>query len=145
MITRDSSENPWKPIYQSCLLLLLLPLGSLLAGCQSGTVAESEAEGQGPRLAVLVIFDQLRGDYLSRWQDLFGPGGFRRLQTEGAWYSNCHYPYADTTTGPGHASVLTGCFPADHGIIANGWYDPAPGAMGPSAQPSPPHYWPPTA
>src|SRR5262245_47344102 len=61
-----------------------------------------------PRLAVLVYFDQLRGDYLSRWADLFGEGGFRRLQQEGAWFRNCHYPYAYTVTGAGHASVATG-------------------------------------
>jgi hypothetical protein len=75
------------------------------------------------KLVLLVVFDQLRGDYLSRWGDLFGEGGFRRLQHEGAWYTNCHYPYADTKTGPGHASLATGCVPAEHGIVANDWFD----------------------
>ena len=55
------------------------------------------------KLAVLVVFDQLRGDYLDKWRPLFGPGGFARLQTEGAWFTRCNYPYATTTTGPGHA------------------------------------------
>ena len=36
-----------------------------------------------PRLAVLVVFDQMRGDYLTRWQPLFGKGGFERLQAGG--------------------------------------------------------------
>jgi hypothetical protein len=76
-----------------------------------------------PRLAVLLVFDQLRGDYLPRWQHLFGPDGFRRLMAEGAWFSNCHYPYADTVTGAGHASVATGCSPSRHGIIGNDWFD----------------------
>ena len=58
-----------------------------------------------------VVFDQLRGDYLERWDDLFGDGGFRRLEHEGAWFQNCHYPYANTVTGAGHASVATGCSP----------------------------------
>lgn len=75
------------------------------------------------RLAVLLVFDQFRGDYLSRWEKLFGEHGFRRLQTEGAWFTNCHYPYALTFTGSGHASILTGCSPAEHGIIGNEWYD----------------------
>lgn len=82
-----------------------------------------------PKLAVLVVVDQLRADYLTRWQDLFGNGGFRRLQTEGAWFQNCHYPYAGTTTGPGHASLATGCPPAKHGIIANEWYERASGSV----------------
>ncbi len=79
----------------------------------------------GPvRLAVLVVFDQLRGDYLINWDGLFGPDGFRRLDHDGAWFQNCHYPYANTVTAAGHASVSTGCPPAKHGIVGNNWYDP---------------------
>jgi hypothetical protein len=79
------------------------------------------------RLAVLVVFDQLRGDYLEKWQDLFEKDGFRRLQTDGAWFQNCHYPYAHTVTAAGHASLLTGCSPSVHGIVGNDWCDPASG------------------
>jgi hypothetical protein len=74
-------------------------------------------------LAVLVVIDQLRADYLTRWQPLFVPDGFRRLTSGGAWFQNCHYPYSGTWTGPGHASIATGCSPHKHGIIANDWYD----------------------
>src|SRR6476619_6988555 len=82
-----------------------------------------------PRLVVLVVFDQMRGDYVEKWRPLFGTDGFVRLQTEGAWYVNCHYPYAITATGPGHSSILTGCGPDAHGIIGNTWYDRASGAV----------------
>src|SRR5437868_1379587 len=82
-----------------------------------------------PRLFVLVVFDQMRGDYLVRWHDLFTDGGFRRLEREGTWFTNCHYPYATTFTGPGHASLATGCSPDRHGIIDNDWYDRASGAV----------------
>src|SRR5262249_54320660 len=82
-----------------------------------------------PRLAVLVVFDQLRGDYLQRWQELYAPdGGFHRLHREGAWFQNCHYPYAHTVTAAGHASLLTGCSPDRHGIVGNEWYDRSAGA-----------------
>jgi len=87
------------------------------------------AEPEKPRLVVLVVFDQLRGDYLAKWQPLFGKEGFVRLQTEGAWYTNCHYPYSMTATGPGHSSMLTGCGPDVHGIIGNTWYDRKSGAV----------------
>jgi predicted AlkP superfamily pyrophosphatase or phosphodiesterase len=76
-----------------------------------------------PRLAVIVVFDQMRGDYLVKWQELFGQGGFRRLQEEGAWFRNCHYPYAFTWTAAGHTSLSTGCSPDRHGVIGNEWYD----------------------
>jgi hypothetical protein len=82
-----------------------------------------------PRLAVLLVFDQLRGDYLTRWQELFEENGFRRLQREGIWFQNCYYPYAETLTGPGHASLVTGCSPATHGVIGNEWYDRSAGKL----------------
>src|SRR5271168_2929938 len=84
------------------------------------------ADPDGPppvKLAVLVVFDQLRGDYLTRWNDLFGDGGFHRLEKDGAWFQNCRYPYAGTVTGAGHASLATGCLPSKHGIFSNDWYD----------------------
>ena len=83
------------------------------------------AKPQRPKLAVLVVFDQMRGDYVTRWQALFGKDGFQRLASEGAWFQNCDYPYADTVTAAGHASMLTGTTPHHHGIIANDWYDRA--------------------
>src|SRR5262245_13862787 len=85
--------------------------------------ARGESPPERPKLAVVIVFDQLRGDYLSRWQDHFVSDGFRRLQSEGAWFDNCHYPYSMTQTGPGHASILSGCSPDRHGIVANTWFD----------------------
>lgn len=82
-------------------------------------------EAMRPRLAVLVVFDQMRGDYLTRWDELFEDGGFHRLEKEGAWFQNCHYNYANTFTGAGHASLVTGCSPDRHGIVGNEWYEPA--------------------
>ena len=80
------------------------------------------------KLVVLVVFDQLRADFIDKWQPHFGDGGFKRLQTRGAWFTNCHYPYAITTTGPGHASMLTGASPSKTGIVNNEWYDRATAA-----------------
>jgi hypothetical protein len=83
-----------------------------------------EEQPQPPvRLAVLVVFDQMRGDYLQRWDELFGADGFHRLEREGVWFQNCHYPYAGTVTGPGHSSLVTGTSPDRHGIIFNEWFD----------------------
>jgi hypothetical protein len=102
------------------ILLVTIALAALLAA-----VPARAAEPNRPRLAVLVFFDQLRGDYLTRWDELFGADGFHRLEKDGAWFQDCHYTYAYTVTGPGHASVVAGCSPRTHGIIANEWYDRA--------------------
>jgi hypothetical protein len=81
-----------------------------------------------PKLVVVLVFDQMRGDYLERWQTLFREDGFKRLQTQGAWFTDCHYPFASTMTGPGHAAILSGAGPNRHGIIHNDWYDRAAAA-----------------
>jgi predicted AlkP superfamily pyrophosphatase or phosphodiesterase len=97
-------------------------VGFLLGVPEPTTTASTPAP---TKLVVLVVFDQLRADLISRpeWRQHFGPDGFRRLQERGAWFTDCHYPYATTTTGPGHASMLTGAPPAVTGIINNEWYD----------------------
>ncbi len=76
-----------------------------------------------PQLIVMLIIDQLRGDYPEHWKELFGADGFERFHKEGCCFANCHYPYAKTVTGAGHASLSTGCMPEKHGIIENNWYD----------------------
>jgi predicted AlkP superfamily pyrophosphatase or phosphodiesterase len=102
------------------LLYLALFLGLLSMPAPSDA---KPRQADKPRLVVLVYFDQLRGDYLTRWDALFGADGFHRLEKGGAWFQNCHYPYSDTVTAAGHASVATGCSPLTHGIIGNEWYD----------------------
>jgi predicted AlkP superfamily pyrophosphatase or phosphodiesterase len=91
-----------------------------------------------PKLVVLVVFDQLRGDYPKKWQPLFGDGGFKRLQKDGAWFTNCHYPYAYTLTAAGHTSLVTGTTPNKHGIIANEWVDRSIGGEGVASTTPPP-------
>lgn len=114
-----------KPIFALPAIGFLCVALIALAAATSALAIQPEK----PRLAVLVMFDQLRGDFLSRWADLYAADGFRRLQTEGAWYRNCHYPYSNTVTAAGHASILTGCSPAEHGILGNEWYDRTSGSM----------------
>jgi predicted AlkP superfamily pyrophosphatase or phosphodiesterase len=104
-------------------ILLVVALAAALVATLLVVIPRRNAEGT--RLVVLLVFDQLRGDYPSRWQSKFGPDGFKRLQTEGAWFSNCHYPYANTVTAAGHASLSTGCSPYRHGMVGNSWYDRA--------------------
>jgi predicted AlkP superfamily pyrophosphatase or phosphodiesterase len=76
-----------------------------------------------PKLVVGIVVDQMRQEYLYRFENKFGPQGFKRLMNEGFVLENAHYNYVPTETGPGHASIYTGTTPAIHGVIANEWYD----------------------
>ncbi|MBL3656776.1 alkaline phosphatase PafA [Fulvivirga sediminis] len=82
----------------------------------------SYAQGQKPKLIVGIVVDQMRQEYLYRFNDKFGEDGFNRLINEGFMFKNAHFNYVPTYTGPGHTSVYTGSTPAIHGIIANDWY-----------------------
>ena len=76
-----------------------------------------------PKLVVGIVVDQMRFDYLTRFESKFGEGGFKRLIGGGFNCKNNHFNYIPTYTGPGHASVYTGTTPKYHGIISNNWYD----------------------
>jgi predicted AlkP superfamily pyrophosphatase or phosphodiesterase len=78
--------------------------------------------GEQPKLVVGIVVDQMRWDYLSRYFDQFGKGGFRRLISEGYSYDNCLINYLPTVTSIGHTSVYTGTTPALHGICGNNFY-----------------------
>src|SRR5205814_523796 len=67
--------------------------------------------------------DQFRGDYLERYRDQFGEGGFRLLLDRGANFTDCNFDYANTHTAAGHATLLTGAYSNGHGIHANSWWD----------------------
>jgi len=87
-----------------------------------------------PKLIVIIVIDQFRGDYLERYRDQFGEGGFRLLLDRGAYFTDCNYDYANTHTAPGHATLLTGAYSNGHGIHANAWWDPRTKRMVTSVQ-----------
>ncbi|MCB0382173.1 MAG: alkaline phosphatase family protein [Psychroserpens sp.] len=83
----------------------------------------SQSQNDNPKLVVGIVVDQMRYDYLTRFYDKYGEGGFKRMINEGFNCKNNHYNYIPTKTGPGHASIFTGTTPKYHGIIGNDWFD----------------------
>lgn len=77
---------------------------------------------QRPKLVVGIVIDQMRMEYLYRFQNDFGNNGFKRVMNKGFTYHNAHYNYLPTYTAPGHASIYTGTTPCTHGIVGNEWY-----------------------
>ncbi len=114
-------------------LILLLTLSPTEFNAQRKSKGASNNSGTTqvmtrPKLVVGIVVDQMRYDYLTRFWEHYGDGGFKRLVNEGFNCKNNHFNYAPTSTGPGHASVYTGTTPATHGIIGNDWYDKVSGS-----------------
>jgi hypothetical protein len=70
-----------------------------------------------PKLVVVITVDQMRPDYLDRWKRQF-TGGLATLTT-GALFLDAYQDHAVTETAPGHASILSGRWPAHTGIMRN--------------------------
>ncbi|RQO31622.1 alkaline phosphatase family protein [Taibaiella sp. KBW10] len=98
----------------------------LLAACAvQGILGTAQAQNQPPRpkLVVGIVLDQMRWDYLYRYADRFGKGGFKRLLKDGFSCQNTSINYLPSFTAPGHSCIYTGSVPALHGIAANEWID----------------------
>jgi predicted AlkP superfamily pyrophosphatase or phosphodiesterase len=78
-----------------------------------------------PKLVVGIVVDQMRWDYLYRYNDRYVADGFKRMLNQGFSCENTFIPYTPTYTAAGHTSVYTGSVPAIDGIIGNNWYDRA--------------------
>src|SRR5690554_5338041 len=72
-----------------------------------------------PKLVVGIVVDQMRWDYLYRYYERYGDGGFKRMLNEGFTCENTYIDYSASVTGIGHATVYTGSVPALHGITGN--------------------------
>ena len=103
-------------LYLSALAIFLL---ALLAP----SPAPAQAFTGHPKLVVIVVIDQFRGDYLNRDRDQFKGRGFKLFMDQGAWFTNCYYDYANTKTAPGHSTIGTGAYTDGHGIESNEWWD----------------------
>jgi len=86
--------------------------------------AGSASQAKPPKLVVVLVVDQMRGDYVVRYAHQW-TRGLHRLVSDGAWFRRAAYPYASTVTCVGHATISTGALPAAHGIVGNSWFDRA--------------------
>ncbi len=101
---------------------LLLSLAIVAVAACTPPAPASVSPATRPRLLVWVTVDQLRSDMLDHYSPMF-TGGFRRLLSEGRFYTNATHDFSRTSTAPGHATLSTGTHPSRHGIIGNSWYE----------------------
>jgi hypothetical protein len=76
-----------------------------------------------PKLIIGLVVDQMRWDYLYRYESKYTANGFKKLLAQGYSCENTQIPYVPTYTAPGHTCIYTGTVPAINGIIANNWYN----------------------
>lgn len=108
-----TSGTGWLVTLAVLVLLTVLGLVSLWVP-DAGAVA--------PRLVVVLVVDQLRTDYIERFEDHY-QGGLAWLLEHGAYFPQAAYQHAVTVTSAGHATISTGLHPGDHGIVGNSWYE----------------------
>lgn len=100
---------------------IVLLIVQLFANCLTAQTTATQVKK--PKLVVGLVIDQMRWDYLYRYQDLYSANGFKRLLGQGFSCENAMIPYTPTYTAPGHTCVYTGSVPAIHGIVSNAWYN----------------------
>jgi predicted AlkP superfamily pyrophosphatase or phosphodiesterase len=95
-----------------------------LVAVSASVPAYADAYHATPKLVIILVIDQFRGDYLDRYRDaLTAPNGFNLFLKRGAYFNDCMYDYANTKTAPGHATIGTGAYTNGHGIGSNEWWD----------------------
>lgn len=73
---------------------------------------------QAPQVICTIVIDQFSYDELQKLVP-FMQGGLKKLYNNGVVYTNAFHPHGMPETGPGHATIGTGAFAKDHGIVAN--------------------------
>lgn len=112
-------EQTQRKIRLAFVAALCLVLGTATAQAQQ---RNDIAELQQPRLVVGLVVDQMRWDYLTRFADRYGDGGFRRIMRDGYNCNRTFINYLPAVTAVGHSSVWTGTVPAFTGIVGNHIY-----------------------
>lgn len=106
-------------MFRKIQLLALIMLSAVTFNAQKNKNSASAK----PKLVVGIVVDQMRWDFLYRYENHYGNGGFKRLMNQGYNLNNVMIDYVPTVTALGHTSIYTGSVPSIHGIAGNDWTD----------------------
>ncbi len=112
-------------------LLILIPFlfFCFFVGAQTKPVSNSSQGISRPKLVVGIVVDQMRWDYLYKYYNRYGNGGFKRLLNEGFTCENAMIIHLPSYTAVGHSCVFTGSVPALNGIAGNDWTEQLTGKL----------------
>jgi predicted AlkP superfamily pyrophosphatase or phosphodiesterase len=119
-ILSNSAKKFLRALVSGALLISASAAGQ--SSKPAGKTQAAAGKTSRPKLVVILVVDQMRGDYVDKFQHQWS-GGLKRLVNEGAWFHDAAYPYASTETCVGHSTISTGAFPATHGMVTNEWWD----------------------
>lgn len=103
--------------------LLILPyLMMLLSNVHAQTISNTKQMAK-PKIVVGIVIDQMRWDYLERFQSRYSTGGFKKMIRGGYNFQNTYLPYVPSYTAVGHSCIYTGSVPAIDGIVGNNWWE----------------------
>lgn len=108
--------------YILSVLLVSLSVTTIIAQVNSNAAVKNTML-QRPKLVVGIVVDQMRWDYLYRYYNRYGTGGFKRLLNDGFSCENTLINYLPSFTAVGHSCIFTGSVPALSGIAGNDWMD----------------------
>src|ERR1700761_5380167 len=104
------------------LMVWCVAVFAVAGACWSA--ARASAYDAKPKLVVVLVIDQFRGDYLDRYRaDFKAEDGFNLFLKKGAYFPQCYYEYANTMTAPGHSTIGTGAYTDGHNVGVNEWWD----------------------
>lgn len=109
----------------------MLFMGFLFFNSVAGLLAQQNSKKEAtfnigierPKLVVGLVVDQMRWDYLYRYYNRYGNGGFKRLLNQGYSFENMFIPYTPAVTAAGHTCLYSGSVPAVNGIVGNDWIE----------------------
>lgn len=108
-------------------LIKLVLLSFLSNFCWALSLIEFQKK---PKLVILIVIDQFRADYLTRFEKDFVAakknnviGGFKFLMSNSAYFPFGQYDVFQNMTCPGHAMIATGARPYLNGIALNDFFD----------------------
>jgi predicted AlkP superfamily pyrophosphatase or phosphodiesterase len=126
MILKNRCKFALRRMSPAGIALIALLFGFQFAHAQTAkpvpAAEKAVTQPKRPKLVVVIVVDQMRADYVDKFRSQW-TGGLKRLVDEGAWFRSAAYPYAATETCVGHATISTGAFPMNHGMVGNSWWD----------------------
>ena len=118
-------EVTWKRMRSVRRLILALLFTALFVSGAAPLWAD--AYDGSPKLVLLLVFDQFRGDYLDRYRaDFHAKNGWNLFLNQSAHFTDCYYDYANLVTAAGHATIGTAAYTLGHGVPINEWWEPGP-------------------